>query len=888
MGNEIFVLLAGAFAVAAVGVPLGLVFLLLRQREAARQLRELEARLGALEGRVVGPAAEVRPAVGEPRPPAPPEEAVAATVPETVAEAVVAAAEPPAVAASEAPVTGPPPPPAMPTPPAASEPPSGPSLEERFGARLPVWIGAIALVLAGAFLVKYTVDQGWLGPAVRLALAVLFGVALLATGELFRRSSPRVAQGLSAAGIADLFIAFYAGVNVYGLIVPWAGFLLMGLTTATAVALSLRQGVMVAAVGLVGGFLTPRLLAAEPGDVRVLFGYLLMVELGLLAVARKRQWRGLAALNLAAVLLWGLVWATREGLDAEALWLGLFLLASVAAFLASAFGRRAAQWGTAPFARNLALGALGGALLVASLASSTTAFRTQEWIFVAILAAGCVVLARLREDLDGLAWLAALAVAALLGLWAIDLQPGGWAPGDSTRFLATAAILGLALAGGAYAANFGSRRPARWAALAAGSGLAIDLLAYWGARQARATLAWGWIELVLAALYVAAALPVVRRRAQRRQAEEVLAALAVAATALVALAVPMELERQWLTVAWALEVAALVWLAGQLAVPVLARLAGLLAGLVGVRLLANPLVLGYPAGEHPLLSWILYGYGVPAVALLAATVMAARQGRRKLSVGLGWLALGIGVAFLALAVRQYFHPGALAAPSVFLAELGVLTVAWLLLGGGLLANEERWDHPALAWGGRGVVTLALGESLLAQGLIWNPAWSHLEVGETLVWNALLLAYGAPALLLAAAARRLTRREGSLARLETHLLRAWGLGALLHLFLLVSLEVRQAFRGTFLDRGPGSQAEGYAYSAAWVLLGIVLLLVGLARRWRSVRAASLAVMLLAVGKVFLYDTAKLSDLYRVFSFLGLGLSLLLLAYLYQRFVFRRRE
>jgi len=56
--------------------------------------------------------------------------------------------------------------------------------------------------------------------------------------------------------------------------------------------------------------------------------------------------------------------------------------------------------------------------------------------------------------------------------------------------------------------------------------------------------------------------------------------------------------------------------------------------------------------------------------------------------------------------------------------------------------------------------------------------------------------------------------------------------------------------------------------------------------RTLRYASLVVMLLAVGKVFLFDTRNLSDLYRVFSFLGLGLSLLLLAWLYQRFVFRR--
>jgi uncharacterized membrane protein len=52
-----------------------------------------------------------------------------------------------------------------------------------------------------------------------------------------------------------------------------------------------------------------------------------------------------------------------------------------------------------------------------------------------------------------------------------------------------------------------------------------------------------------------------------------------------------------------------------------------------------------------------------------------------------------------------------------------------------------------------------------------------------------------------------------------------------------------------------------------------------------RYASLAVMLLVIAKVFLYDMANLSDLWRVFSFLGLGVSLLALAWVYQRFVFR---
>jgi len=41
-------------------------------------------------------------------------------------------------------------------------------------------------------------------------------------------------------------------------------------------------------------------------------------------------------------------------------------------------------------------------------------------------------------------------------------------------------------------------------------------------------------------------------------------------------------------------------------------------------------------------------------------------------------------------------------------------------------------------------------------------------------------------------------------------------------------------------------------------------------------------------VFLWDLSELKDLYRVFSLLGLGASLLLLAFLYQKVVFRRPE
>ena len=59
--------------------------------------------------------------------------------------------------------------------------------EERFGTRWVVWVGGVALALGGVFLVRYTIQQGLIGPGVRIALGALLAAALVAAGEWARR-----------------------------------------------------------------------------------------------------------------------------------------------------------------------------------------------------------------------------------------------------------------------------------------------------------------------------------------------------------------------------------------------------------------------------------------------------------------------------------------------------------------------------------------------------------------------------------------------------------------------------------------------------------------------------------------------------------------------------
>jgi uncharacterized membrane protein len=885
-------------------------------------------------------------------------------------------------------------------------PPRQTTLEELVGARLLVWVGAAALALAGAFLVKISFERGWISPPVRVGTGIAFGIVLLALSEGLRRPAGRVSEALAAAGIADLFACFLAAVHLYHLVPAAAGFLLMSLTTAVAVALALRQGAMVALLGLAGGFLTPALIQTGHPQARNLFGYLLLLIAGLLSVARRRRWRWLALAALGAGLLWAAVWLGGPFHGGDAPWLSLFLvLLAVGAFLppaaAPGSGRaplpspesdtgnpagvapasQAALPAAEPTGAAAPLVVVTAALALLAGTVSRGGYSPGEWGFLGLLAAGVLALAWLDPRYLALAWVAAAAAAALLGAWGHELTPE-----DSGRFLATALAAGgfFALAGWAAALagpprwrppsgwfawpegpgrpaaaatagdapearsrlekpaafrqpltgpadrtdalngtdgrggagwtgtpslDAAAHRPGQWAALSAAAGVIFFLVAWQGAHAAAglSSEAWGGLALAAAALYLAAAVPVARRRRSRAELTPALAALAVAVTTLASLSAPLALRRDSFGAAWALEAAALAWLAGRFCLPVLVLLARLLAPVAVVAALLSGAA-ERARGEPPVFNELLYAYGLPLAALAAAAWLARRPSpllggggyRRaatspiRLAVELEWEAVAVGCALLTLEVHQLFQPAGPAGPAarpgggaaaagggagMGLAEWAAMASAWLALGWALLAVNRRLSRQSLELAGRLIVLAGLAASLAGPGLAANPLWTHQAVGGTPAWNLLVAAYALPAALAVAAAAEV-RRHGGRRLPPVASAAALALG-----FAWISLEVRQLFHGSFLDAGPSGAAERYAYSAAWVLYGVALLLGGIARRGPILRYGSLGVMLLAVAKVFLYDTARLSDLYRVLSFLGLGASLLLLGFLYQRFVFR---
>jgi uncharacterized membrane protein len=116
-----------------------------------------------------------------------------------------------------------------------------------------------------------------------------------------------------------------------------------------------------------------------------------------------------------------------------------------------------------------------------------------------------------------------------------------------------------------------------------------------------------------------------------------------------------------------------------------------------------------------------------------------------------------------------------------------------------------------------------------------------------------------------------------------------IGAILALFAYASLEVRRVFQGDEMDLLNGfTQGELYAYSAAWLALGILLLAYGLWRGSREARLASACFIVATVLKVFLLDLAGLEGMLRALSFIGLGAVLIGIGLVYQKFVFAKKD
>jgi uncharacterized membrane protein len=314
-----------------------------------------------------------------------------------------------------------------------SEPESSPkpaiNWEQFMGVKGFAWLGGFALFLGVAFFVKYSFDNNLVPPQLRVAIGFLIGIGLLVGGVVMsRKNFTALSQTLCATGIVILYAVTFACRSIYhfDFFGPWPTFMLMVLITATAFLLAVRLNALVVAIlGMLGGFLTPILLSTGQDNPAALFGYIAILDAGLIVVALNKRWDFLALLAVTGTVIMQIGWVAKffepekyfEG-NKILVALGVLLGFNVLWLTANVVARRRSQ--TNAWFSCSALGLIATTYLITAWFLDFPPLAQRPWLmfgFVFLIDLVAIGLVWLDDTFSIAQTASGFAVFGLLGFW---------------------------------------------------------------------------------------------------------------------------------------------------------------------------------------------------------------------------------------------------------------------------------------------------------------------------------------------------------------------------------------------------------------------------------------------------------------------------------------
>ncbi len=180
-------------------------------------------------------------------------------------------------------------------------------------------IGALALIIGVGFFLKLAFDNEWIGEEARIGMGVVGGLALVGGGEYWRRRYPVYAQALAGGGVAIVYLSVFSAYAFYQLVGIYPAIGVLALTSVAAATLAVRhESTSLAILGMIGAYLAPLLIGefggqtgtgvAGTGPNYEVMVYVLLVNVGVLALSTFRNWRWFTLLALLASLASFMAW----------------------------------------------------------------------------------------------------------------------------------------------------------------------------------------------------------------------------------------------------------------------------------------------------------------------------------------------------------------------------------------------------------------------------------------------------------------------------------------------------------------------------------------------------------------------------------------------------
>ena len=155
-------------------------------------------------------------------------------------------------------------------------------------------IGILIVVIGVAIGAKYSIENELISPLTRIILGYLVGIGLLGFGIKLKPKFEGYSAVLVSGAISIFYFITYFAYSFYDLIPQALAFVMMLIFTAFTVFTAIKYNrVVIAHIGLIGAYAVPFLLSSGSGRVDILFSYMLIINLGILFISIKKDWKTL-------------------------------------------------------------------------------------------------------------------------------------------------------------------------------------------------------------------------------------------------------------------------------------------------------------------------------------------------------------------------------------------------------------------------------------------------------------------------------------------------------------------------------------------------------------------------------------------------------------------
>ena len=155
-------------------------------------------------------------------------------------------------------------------------------------------IGILIVIIGVAIGAKYSIENELISPLTRIILGYLVGIGLLGFGIKLKPKFEGYSAVLVSGSISIFYFITYFAYSFYNLIPQILHFVMMLIFTVFTVFAAIKYNrVVIAHIGLIGAYAVPFLLSSGSGRVDILFSYMLIINLGILFISIKRDWKTL-------------------------------------------------------------------------------------------------------------------------------------------------------------------------------------------------------------------------------------------------------------------------------------------------------------------------------------------------------------------------------------------------------------------------------------------------------------------------------------------------------------------------------------------------------------------------------------------------------------------